>query len=85
MKYSITFKPSASNDIESLPVEISLRILSDIEKLKYNPRPFGCKKIVGSRNDWRIRIGNYRVLYEVDDVEKRIRVFRIKHRKEAYR
>ncbi len=85
MNYSISFKPSASNDIESLPVRISQNILIDIEKLKYNPRPIGCRKIVGSRNDWRIRIGDYRVLYEVDDTAQRIRIFRIKHRKEAYR
>ncbi|MBI5477158.1 MAG: type II toxin-antitoxin system RelE/ParE family toxin [Ignavibacteriales bacterium] len=85
MKYSISFKPSASNDIESLPVGISQRILTDIEKLKYNPRPVGCRKIIGSKNDWRIRIGDYRVLYEVDDTDHGIRIFRIKHRKEAYR
>jgi mRNA interferase RelE/StbE len=85
MIYSLTFKPSASKDIESLQVEISQRILSEIEKLEHHPRPVGCKKIVGSKNDWRIRIGNYRVLYEIDDDEHRIRVFRVKHRKEAYR
>ena len=85
MKYSITFKPSASNDLDNLPIEIGQKILFEIEKLRNNPRPLHCKKIVGSEKDWRIRIGDYRVLYEVYDAQKRIRVFRIKHRKEVYR
>ncbi|MBU1297980.1 MAG: type II toxin-antitoxin system RelE/ParE family toxin [Bacteroidetes bacterium] len=85
MKFSITFKPSASKDIDNLPIEIGKRILFEIEKLQDNPWPLHCKKIVGSKHDWRLRIGNYRVLYEVNDAEQQIRVFRIKHRKEAYR
>lgn len=85
MKYSIIFKPSASKDLNHLPIDIGQRILFEIEKLQNNPRPLHCKKIVGSKNDWRIRIGNYRVLYEVNDAQQQIRIFRIKHRKEAYK
>jgi mRNA interferase RelE/StbE len=85
MNYSVVFKPSADRDIEHLPPEIGCRILLEIDKLQVNPRPINCMKIIGSRNDWRIRIGDYRVLYEIIDADHLVRVFRIKHRKEAYR
>ena len=53
--------------------------------LAQDPRPSGCRKLSGSQNDWPIRIGDYRVLYEIDDKAKTVKVFRIKHRREAYR
>jgi mRNA interferase RelE/StbE len=42
-------------------------------------------KLAGSKNDWRIRIGDYRVVYEIDDARKRVRIFRVRHRREVYR
>ena len=61
------------------------RILSHIMDLKDTPRPTGALKIVGSKNDWRLRIGKYRVIYEIDDRHKVVRIFRVKHRREAYK
>lgn len=60
------------------------RILEAIVRLAENPRPVGVRKL-SDRPGWRIRIGEYRILYEVDDEAREIRVFRIAHRREAYR
>jgi mRNA interferase RelE/StbE len=55
-----------------------------IEKLAENPRPSGCKKLKGGVNEWRIRIGDYRVIYAIEDNTKTVDVTRIAHRREAY-
>jgi mRNA interferase RelE/StbE len=85
MKYRVVFKPSASLELEHLPPTVLKRIRDVIAKLMNDPRPPGCKKLSGSDNAWRLRVGDYRVLYEVYDEEWLVRVFRIRHRKEAYR
>ena len=61
------------------------RIIPQIRTLAENPRPPGCRKLTGSKNDWRIRIGDYRVLYEVNDRVKAVRVMKVRHHREAYR
>jgi mRNA-degrading endonuclease RelE of RelBE toxin-antitoxin system len=53
--------------------------------LAENPRPLGYRKLTGSKNDWRIRIGDYRVLYEIDEKAKAVRIMRVRHRREVYR
>jgi mRNA interferase RelE/StbE len=50
-----------------------------------NPRPPGCRKLVGSKNDWRIRVGDYRVIYEIADAIRIVRVNRVRHHREVYR
>lgn len=55
-----------------------------IQRLADNPRPPGCRKIVGSENDWRIRVGDYRIVYEIDDSGHKVIVFHVKHRKDVY-
>ena len=54
-------------------------------ELSLNPKPPGCRKITGSKSDWRIRIGDYRIIYETDARKKAVKVMRIRHRKKAYR
>ncbi len=66
-------------------MEIFHRIVPRIRALAEDPRPPGCRKLTGSENDWRIRIADHRVIYEIDEGEKAVRVFRIRHRREAYR
>jgi mRNA interferase RelE/StbE len=61
------------------------RIIPQIRTLAENPRPSGCRKLTGLKNDWRIRIGEYRVLYEIDERAKAVRIMRVRHRREAYR
>jgi mRNA interferase RelE/StbE len=61
------------------------RIIPQIKTLAESPRPSGCRKIAGSKNDWRIRIGDYRIIYEIDEKAKAVRVMRVRHRREVYR
>lgn len=56
-----------------------------ITQLENNPRPPGCRKLVGFQNEWRLRVGEYRVLYLIDDALKLVVVARIAHRRKAYR
>lgn len=56
-----------------------------IRALAINPRPPGCRKLVGSKSDWRIRVGDYRVIYEIADAIRVVRVNRVRHRREVYR
>jgi mRNA interferase RelE/StbE len=60
------------------------RILDAIERLRNNPRPKGSKKLKGTANTIRIRVGEYRVIFEVYDKELRVLIIRIRHRKDAY-
>ena len=83
--HEVFLERAAEKDLKALPSAIFRRVIPQIRALAQNPRPPGCHKIAGSRNDWRIRIGDYRVVYEVDDKLKQVRVMRVRHRREAYR
>jgi len=83
--YEVYLEKSAENDIKRLPTSIFQRIIPQIKALAENPRPSGCRKITGSKNDWRIRIGDYRIIYEIDEKAKAVRVMRVRHRREVYR
>ena len=83
--YELLIERTAERDLKSLPATLFDRIIPRIKALAEIPRPSGCHKLSGSKNDWRIRIGDYRVLYEIDDARKRVRIFRVRHRREVYR
>ena len=83
--YEIYLERAAERDLKRLATDEFNQIIRKIKGLAVEPRPSGCRKIIGSKNDWRIRVGHYRVIYEVDDKERVVRVFRVKHRKEVYR
>ena len=83
--YEVYLERSAENDIKRLPASIFHRIIPQIKTLAENPRPSGCRKIAGSKNDWRIRISDYRIIYEIDEKAKAVRVMRVRHRREVYR
>ncbi len=83
-EYSITFARSARRELEALESSILLRILSKIETLAVHPRPPGSRKLSGEKHLWRIRIGDYRVIYSVLDKERRIDITAVRHRREAY-
>jgi len=61
------------------------RVIVAIQALASNPRPLGCRKLSGSKNDWRIRVGDYRVIYEIADAIRIVRDNRVRHRREVYR
>ena len=83
--YNVLMESHAERDLRHLDNTVKNRIVKNILYLKNCPRPSGAKKLTGSKSDWRLRTGDYRILYEVDDHNKTIKIFRIKHRKEAYR
>jgi mRNA interferase RelE/StbE len=83
--YEVYLERSAEIDLKRLPTSIFHRIIPQIKTLSGNPRPSGCRKITGSKNDWRIRIGDYRIIYEIDEKAKAVRVMRVRHRREIYR
>ncbi len=63
----------------------TLRVANALRSLASDPRPVGSRKLAGTKHDWRIRVGAYRVIYEIADSIKVVRVYRIRHRREAYR
>jgi len=83
--YSVVFTRSARKELENLDHIIALRILKKIEELPTNPRPSGCKKLSGENSLWRIRIGDYRVIYAINDSRQLIDVTIIRHRSTVYR
>ncbi|MBI4378157.1 MAG: type II toxin-antitoxin system RelE/ParE family toxin [Nitrospinae bacterium] len=83
--YEIYLETRAERDLKKLEPSLFNPIITQIKKLSHEPRPNGCRKITGSKNDWRIRIGNYRVIYEIDETARQVKIMRVKHRREAYR
>ena len=81
--YSIEIKKSASKEIAKLPKTILSRILEKIRLLESDPRPTGCKKLSADEK-YRIRVGNYRVLYEIVDDRLIVYVVKVSHRKDVY-
>jgi len=82
--YKILLKPSSVNDLDRLPDKEVKRILSHIKNLSNDPRPIGIQKLT-NEGGYRIRSGNYRILFEIDDKSQTIFIYRIKHRKDVYR
>ena len=83
--YFVALLPAARRDLKRLPTEVHQRIVAAVSKLEENPRPPGSKKLVGSENEWRLRVGDYRVLYAVEDADRQVLIARVAHRREAYR
>ena len=83
--YRVLLERGAEKDLARLSSEIHQRVIAPIQALATNPRPPGCRKLAGSRNDWRIRVGDYRVVYEIADEIRVVRVNRVRHRREVYR
>lgn len=83
--YKVLLERSAEKDLRRLAHDLHDRIIAAIQKLSQNPRPAGCRKLAGTENDWRIRVGDYRVIYEIADVIRVVRVHRVRHRREVYR
>jgi mRNA interferase RelE/StbE len=83
-KYVVETKPSARRELENLSDILIARLVPKIEGLAANPRPSGCRKLRGYKDLWRIRIGDYRVVYIIDDDRKTVSVTRIAHRRDVY-
>jgi len=83
--YQITFKKSALKELSDISKPYNQNIAIAIDKLAENPRPDGVKKLKGEENAYRIRIGDYRVIYIIEDVIKIVEIQRIRHRKDSYK
>jgi len=83
--YKVVFSNSSKKDLEKVNPTYLVSVASHIKKLSQNPRPFGCVKLAGSENHYRIRIGIYRVIYSIKDDILTVEVIKIDHRKNIYR
>ena len=83
-RYSLEIKPSAGKELDALDDALFARIDRKIMALAENPRPPGCKKLKGYKDQWRVRVGDYRVVYTFDDQQLLVEVTRIRHRSEVY-
>ncbi|MGO4186395.1 type II toxin-antitoxin system RelE family toxin [Pseudarthrobacter sp. TAF60_1] len=83
--YTVEFTAGAAKELRKLEITTRRRILVSIAGLAIEPRPAGCKKLVGEQNAWRIRIADYRVLYEIHDEVLTVTIFRVAHRREVYK
>lgn len=81
--YELFVLPQAQKDLDGLEAPVFERILKRLRVLSKEARPPGCLKLTGD-DGYRIRVGDYRVLYRVDDSARRIYIYRVKHRKDAY-
>jgi len=84
-EYAVVFARSARRELERLQAQVARRIITHIEALASNPRPPGCVKLQGADNLWRIRVGEYRVIYFIDDRGRILDISAVRHRSDAYR
>lgn len=84
MIYVVSLKRSAEKELDDLPKKMHDKIVEHLFSLKENPRPICAKKLHG-REGYRTRVGEYRILYIVDDLRKKVEIFSIAHRREVYR
>jgi mRNA interferase RelE/StbE len=83
--YNVRFKPSVEKDLLRLPKDVVPRVWDRIENLKSDPFPHQATKLSGAERLYRIRVGEYRLIYEVDTQAKQIMIQHVRHRREVYR
>lgn len=85
MAFRIEWKKSTRKDLRRLPPGVVDRVMAAVEALSQNPFPHGVEKLSGSEHAYRIRLGDYRVVYEVVTESKLIEIQRVRNRKDVYR
>jgi mRNA interferase RelE/StbE len=83
--YNVVFKPSVQKDFRRLPKSVAQRVIKRIEKLKDEPLPHGVEKLEMAERLYRIRVGDYRVVFEVDTFAQEIVILYVRHRRDVYR
>ncbi len=83
--YQVVVERAAEKDLKRLFVEIQSGVATVFKTLAENLRPSGSRKLAGTKHDWRVRVSDYRIIYEIADVIRIVRVQRIRHRREVYR
>ena len=84
MSYRVTVLRRAQKELAALPNDAYQRIKSVLQDLSDNPRPAGVRKLAG-RDGWRLRVGHYRLLFEINDAERLVTILHVGHRKDVYR
>ena len=84
VKYSLEIKHSAQKELDALDETLFARIDRKILALADEPRPAGCKKLKGYKDQWRMRVGDWRVVYIIDDGARLVSITRVAHRREVY-
>ena len=82
--YFVEVKPSARKELEDLPNDLLAHAVRKLESLRDDPRPVGCKKLKGYKDQRRVRVGDWRIVYLIDDATRLVSVTRIAHRREVY-
>jgi mRNA interferase RelE/StbE len=83
--YTVVFARSARKELQNLDPQVARRILQHIEALVTNPRPPGVVKLEGAHDLWRLRVGEWRVVYRISDRDHLVDIAAIRHRSDAYR
>ena len=83
--YEIHLTTSARKDVRDMEKPVGTRIGAAIDSLVTEPRPPGCRKLEGEHECWRVRVGDYRIIYSIDDDAGRIQIIAVRHQREAYR
>lgn len=83
-EYRVVLARSGERDLSGLPEATQDRLIRAVDALAANPRPSGVKKLRGTKDLWRIRVGDYRVIYRVDDGKRLVDISHVRHRREAY-
>ena len=83
--YALLLRSSAEKDLRKLPRTILERLHTKILTLREEPRPHGALKLGGNLEGWRVRVGDYRILYQIDDDTQTVTIVRVKHRRDVYR
>jgi mRNA interferase RelE/StbE len=83
--YNVVFKPSVEKDLRSLPKALVTRVMNHLEELQTSPFPRQAIKLSGAERLYRIRVGDYRIVYEVDTKAKQVTIHYVRHRREVYR
>ena len=83
--YEVVLSPKAEKQLDELPTPLRRRITEAVEGLESKPRPHGVKKLTGAENLWRIRVGDYRIVYTIEDDRLIVLVVKVGHRREICR
>ena len=83
MKFTLSVQQKRT--LKKLSLTVFQRIITQIKSLGENPRPQGCRKIIGTKQNWRLRSGDDRIIYEIDEKLRRVNIMRVRIRREAYR
>jgi mRNA interferase RelE/StbE len=82
--YEVVLSTSARKELRALADPLLSRVLNAMRALAGDPRPHGCRKLSGARDRWRIRVGDYRIVYEIEDEAKVVTIILVRHRSAAY-